>query len=138
MYWKCFGGRILVPGRTKVKDSDNEHAILGLRGLESYRDGGKNYQRTNRARCGSTGAAAPDSVNFFPANPVRDSVQTQPVIFSENHTRTLSVLSSPPTLSMPNEGCRLVHCTFHHCSYCSSCRWRCAPENVHVYHRDLH
>ena len=35
-----------------------------------YRVGGKNKQRTNRARCGSTGANAPGSVNFLSAGAV--------------------------------------------------------------------
>ena len=52
--------------------------------LAAYRVGGKNYQKTNRARCGSTGATAPGSVNFLSAGTVSHdvAVTTQPCLAS--------------------------------------------------------
>ena len=74
------------------------HCLLGVGGVSSalgdgakwlmingYRVGGKNYQRTNRARCGSTGASAPGSVNFLSAGAVNPAAL--PTKFNLSPTR---------------------------------------------------
>ena len=69
--------------------------------ITCYRAGGKNYQRTNRARSGScgsltlgAGASAPGSVNFLPAGAVTDRLWKWYILTGSPQNVTLPVMSS--------------------------------------------
>jgi len=63
------GKRLFILTLSSLRPLRNPLRILRLK-KNIYRVGGKNYQRTNRARCGSTGASAPGSANFLTAGAV--------------------------------------------------------------------